>query len=292
MSDAFAEKKAKDFQSLLEVLRLEKQDDLFFRGHNMQVPWGRVYGGQVLAQALYAAHQTVSEEYKVHSQHAYFIRPGQVHIDIDFKVEIVRDGRGFCTRRVTALQNGKAILISSLSFQRPEDGLEQQCEFQADAPVEGLQTEHERQIEYCEAKGLDPDKRTLEIEYRSTNPFDHLNPAPMPPRVGVWMRASGKVDDPILNQALLSYMSDSYLLDTSLLPHGISYYNPKLQSASLDHALWFYDQIDASEWHYYELDSPKTSGARGLNFGKIYRQDGCLVAAAAQECLMRMVDSK
>lgn len=290
MSDAFAEKKAKDFQSLLEVLRLEKQDDLLFRGHNVQVPWGRVYGGQVLAQTLYAAHQTVSEDYRVHSQHAYFIRPGQIHIDIDFEVEIVRDGRGFCTRRVTALQNGKAILISSLSFQRPEDGLEQQCDFHADAPVEGLQTEHERQIEYCEAKGLDPDKRTLEIEYRNTNPFDHLNPTVMPPRAGVWMRASGKVDDPVLNQALLSYMSDSYLLDTSLLPHGISYNNPKLQSASLDHALWFYDQIDASQWHYYELDCPKTGGARGLNFGKIYRQDGHLVAAAAQECLMRMVE--
>lgn len=290
MSEPFADKKAQDFNTLLQVLKLEKQDELLFRGHNMPTAWGRVYGGQVLAQALYAAHQTVSSEFEVHSQHAYFIRPGQVNIDIDFHVELVRDGRGFCTRRVTASQAGKAILISSLSFQRPEQGLEQQCEFQPDAGFSGLQTEHERQIEYCEAKGLDPDKRTLEIEYRSTNPFDHLNPEPMPPRVGVWMRASGSVEDPILNQALMSYMSDSYLLDTSLLPHGISYYNRKLQSASLDHALWFYGQIDASQWHYYELDSPRTGGARGLNFGKIYREDGTLVAAAAQECLMRLVD--
>lgn len=290
MTEPFAEKKAEDFQSLLKVLHLEQQEPLLFRGHNMPTAWGRVYGGQVLAQALFAAHQTVSEDFNVHSQHAYFIRPGQVDIDIDFSVEVVRDGRGFCTRRVTALQNGKAILISSLSFQRPENGLEQQTDFVPDAKVDGLQTEHERQIEYCEAKGLDPNERTLEIEYRSTNPFDHLNPSPMPARVGVWMRASGKVIDPIINQALLAYMSDSYLLDTSLLPHGLSYYNPKLQSASLDHSLWFYDQIDASQWHYYELDSPKTGSARGLNFGKIYRQDGTLVAAAAQECLMRIVD--
>lgn len=288
LKQEFEAKKQKDFASLLKVLDLQQIDKNRFKGFNMPTAWHRVYGGQVIAQALLAAHTTVSEDFKVHSQHAYFLRPGQVDVDIYFDVEIVRDGRSFCSRRVTALQNDKPILISSLSFQRPETGMEHQHEFQPIADHAGLQTEHERQIVYCDHFGTDPDARTVEIEYRGALPFDHLAPVAMPSRTGVWMRAGGEAQGQILNQALLAYMSDSYLLDTSLLPHGVSYLSQDLQSASLDHALWFYGDVKAHEWHYYELDSPVTGSARGLNFGKIYKEDGTLVAAAAQECLIRM----
>ncbi|MCV6627811.1 MAG: thioesterase family protein [Cellvibrionaceae bacterium] len=288
--EQFAEKKQRDFAALLGVLDLERISESHYRGHNMPTAWHRVYGGQVLAQALYAAHLSVGPEFQVHSQHAYFLRPGRIDVDIDLHLEIVRDGRGFCTRRVTACQNDRPILISSLSFQRTENGLDYQAPFRPIAQPDQVQTEHERLIEYFQTKGLDPDQRTVEIEYRNTTPFDHIEPKPMAAHAGVWMRASGKVDSPILNQALLAYMSDSFLLDTSLLPHGLSYFNPKLQSASLDHALWFYGQVQAHQWHYYELDCPRTGSGRGVNLGKIYNKDGILVATAAQECLMRLVD--
>jgi len=291
MSDNFSDKKTQDFTTLLAVLNLEQLNRDTFAGHCMPTAWGRVYGGQVLAQALFAAQKTLDNDFKIHSQHAYFLRPGQPQHDIEFKVERVKDGRSFCTRRVTASQLGKPILISSLSFQKPESGLNHQVPFQPLADHQGLQHEHERLLAFGDKIGADMSKRTFEIEYRPTEPFDHASPTPQPHRTGIWMRACGSVgDNTLLNTCLLTYMSDSYLLDTSLLPHGLSYMNRRLQAASLDHALWFYGDFQADQWHYYELECPKTGNARGINFGKIYTESGELIAAAAQECLMRIND--
>lgn len=288
-NDPHSSKKAEDFATLLSVLKLTQIAEEQFTGQCMPTSWGRVYGGQVLAQSLYAAQKTLDNDFQIHSQHAYFLRPGQPQHSIEFSVEKVKDGRGFCTRRVTASQLGKPILISSLSFQKPETGLSHQLEFNPIANHQGLEHEYDRQLEFGQKVGLDMSKRTFEIEYRPTEPFDHNDPIPQAHRTGVWMRACGSVgNDQVLNNVLLSYMSDSYLLDTSLLPHGLSYFNRKLQSASLDHALWFYGDFQADQWHYYELESPKTGRGRGINFGKIYTEQGELIAAAAQECLVRL----
>lgn len=258
----------------------------------------QVFGGQMLAQALSAALNTVSPQRKVHSMHAYFIRLGKTDQPIAFDVEIVRDGGSFSTRRVVASQNDEPIFITSLSFQGEELG----PGFQVDlAPVvnpESLEDDCDRWNTLV-ASGSEAVAGALmnsvgdisfqPIECRPVAPVDWFAPRPQSAQTGVWLRVRGRLGDSAsLHQLMLTYMSDLYLYGTALRPHGMSVFTPGMQPASLDHSIWFHDQFRADEWLYYDLQTTWTGKARGLNFGKFYTQDGRLVASTAQEGLMRV----
>ncbi len=259
---------------LIEILQLDRIEKNVFRGGNADVGYDRqrIFGGQVIAQALMAAYQTI-ERRICHSLHCYFIRPGDQGIPVLYDVERARDGRSFSTRRVIAIQNGEQIFNLSASFQEPEEGLNHQ-EPMPDAPAP-------------EACGQS--HRINAIEIRAATAHNWADPKPAPARQQTWFRAHGDFGGNIaMNQAVLAYASDMSLLTTSLLPHGVSWMSAPVQMASLDHALWFHRPIQAAGWHLYDQECPSTSGARGFARGLIYAQDGTLVASACQEGLIRL----
>jgi acyl-CoA thioesterase-2 len=279
---------------LVDLLDLETLEVNLFRGRTSDEGWRRVYGGQVIGQALVAASRTVDEPRPAHSLHAYFIRPGDPAVPIVYTVHRDRDGKSFTTRRVVAVQHGQPIFNMAVSFQVEEGGLEHQFDMPEVPGPEGLLSE--RELRMRESDRI-PEKhrahwlRERPIEIRPVDPRDMFKPDKRPPVQYVWFRVAGPIgDDRALHQCMLAYASDMTLLDTCILPHGISWVNPKLQSASLDHALWFHEPFRADEWLLYAQDSPKASGARGLNRGSIYTRDGRLVASVAQEGLIRIRD--
>ena len=278
-------------EDLISLLNLEQIEVNLFRGHSPDVSWQRVFGGQVIGQALMAAYRTV-EDRICHSLHAYFIRPGDPKIPILYEVDRSRDGKSFTTRRVVAIQNGRQIFNLAASFQVEEQGFEHQIEM-PDVPMpEDLPTERERReaiIDRLPAAVRNHFTRPRPIEIRSVDPQDYINPAPMPPEQKVWFRTVKKMpEDRALHQCLLAYASDMTLLDTCIRPHGVSWISGKLQSASLDHAMWFHGPVSVDDWLLYVQDSPSASGSRGLNRGSIFSRDGRLVASVAQEGLIRM----
>ena len=269
---------------LVRILDLETLDLDMFRGFTPPGRDRRIYGGQVVAQALTAAYRTVDKRL-CHSMHAYFIRPGDPKVPILFQVDRARDGGTFSVRRVTAIQHGKQIFNLAASFQVPEDGFEHQSDMpQAPAP-EGLMNEEELRAK----AGLDPESRQIwPIEVRPCHPQPWGKATKLPPNDMCWMRARESVGLEIpVNQCALAYASDMTLLDPSLRPHGVDWNSGKLQVASLDHALWFHKASDFSEWHLYVQDSPSAAGGRGFNRGAIYTRQGVLVASATQEALIR-----
>jgi len=279
---------------LVDLLDLETLEVNLFRGRTSDEGWRRVYGGQVIGQALVAASRTVEEPRPAHSLHAYFIRPGDPAVPIVYTVHRDRDGKSFTTRRVVAVQHGQPIFNMAVSFQVEEEGLEHQFDMPEVPGPEGLLSD--RELRMRDSDRL-PEKlrshwlRERPIEIRPVDPRDLFNPDKRPPSQHVWFRVAGPIgDDRALHQCMLAYASDMTLLDTCILPHGVSWMNPKLQSASLDHALWFHEPFRADEWLLYVQDSPKASGARGLNRGSIYTRDGRLVASVAQEGLIRLRD--
>lgn len=281
-------------EDLIALLDLEVIEQNLFRGHNPEVTWQRVFGGQVIAQALVAAYRTVPEDRICHSLHAYFIRPGDPHIPILYEVDRARDGRSFTTRRVVAIQHGKQIFNLAASFQIQEDGFEHQIDMPDVALPENLPTDRERREKIADKL---PEAiathfaRPRPIEIRPVDPQDFINPQKMKPFQDVWMRATAAVPDDIrLNQAMLAYASDMTLLDTCARPHGVSWVSGKLQSASLDHALWFHHPVKMDDWLLYAQDSPSAQGARGFNRGSIYTREGKLIASVAQEGLVRYHD--
>jgi acyl-CoA thioesterase-2 len=276
---------------LLEILDLEAIETNIFRGVSPKDRWQRVYGGQVLGQALMAAQRTV-EGRACHSLHAYFLRPGDPKTPILYEVDRSRDGGSFTARRVVAIQNGQAIFTMAASFQAEEKGLEHQFEM-PDAPApETLPSEKQLRIEL--AADLPEEvhswiMRDRPIEIRAVDPRNRFVRAPHPPSQMVWVRAVGKLpDDVALHQCVLAYASDTTLLDTSLLPHGYSVFSKGMQLASLDHAMWFHRPFRADEWMLYVQDSPSASGARGFNRGSVFARDGALIASVAQEGLIRV----
>ncbi|TVP58947.1 MAG: acyl-CoA thioesterase II [Gemmatimonadales bacterium] len=279
-------------QDLLRLVDLEPLEHNIYRGQNRDIGTGRVFGGQVLAQALVAAQRTVEEERVAHSLHGYFILPGDLERPIVYFVDRLRDGGSFTTRRVTAIQHGKAIFNLSASFHREEPGLDHQ-EDPPDAPdPETLTSELERIRAVAdqlppELRGVLTQDRPLDI--RPVDPVDLFDPEPRPARRRMWVRAIGEVPDGLLrHQALLAYASDYGLLATVLQPHGVTIRTPGMQVASLDHALWYHRPVRMDEWHLYVIDSPSAAGARGFARGSIYSRDGALVASVAQEGLTRM----
>ena len=277
--------------TMLSVLDLEKIDDNVFRGVSPKDRWQRVFGGQVLGQALMAGSRTV-EGRPCHSLHAYFLRPGDPKTPILYSVDRSRDGRSFTVRRVVASQNGEQIFVMAASFQAPEDGLEHQAAMPEVPDPDTLKSEEQWRSEIAFSL---PEHvrawfmRPRPIEFRAVEPANRFAEGPQPPRQIVWCRAVRRLtDDSALHRCVLAYASHMTLLDTSLLPHGRTLFAPEMQLASLDHAIWFHRPFRADEWLLYAQDSPSGSGARGLNRGMIFRRDGALVASVAQEGLIRV----
>lgn len=277
---------------LLELLNLEALEVNIYRGQNRNIGTGRVFGGQVFAQALVAAQRTVPADRDAHSVHGYFLRAGDLAAPIVYFVDRPRDGGSFTSRRVTAIQHGEAIFHLSASFHISEPGLEHQMSMPEVPPPESLAPELELIREMADR--IPEPLRTFLTQDR---PFDFRPVAPNDPFVAevreparqVWFRAIARLpDERIIHQAVLAYASDYGLLPTALNPHGISLRDQRLQMASIDHSLWMHRPFRADEWLLYAMDSPAAAGARGFTRGTVYTRSGTLVASVAQEGLMRM----
>jgi acyl-CoA thioesterase-2 len=261
---------------IVEILDLEMIEENLYRGFHPKEKRGRLYGGQIMAQALVAAGRTVEEGRQPHSLHGYFLRPGDAKIPVVFSVHRIRDGGSFTTRRIAAIQHGQAIFSMDVSFQVLEQGLEHQIDMpNLKAPDEARLSaamKNDRFVTYLE-------------EYK-----ERLEEVPMAPYQHSWFRANGKIDsdDNLLHAALLTYQSDDALLSTARLPHRGKFKRSEMQSASLDHAMWFHYPTRADQWILYALDAPQSHAARGYNRGLMFTQDGKLVATAMQESLMRL----
>ena len=285
---------SKAVETLLSTLDLEPIEVNLFRGTSPKVGWQRVFGGQVIGQALVAAQRTVDNERKVHSLHGYFMRPGDPENPIIYEVDRIRDGGSFTTRRVVAIQHGHAIFSMSASFQIEESGLDHAIDMPDVPRPEQLASEKELAEQFIDHAPENVRKywqRERPIELRPTDLTHYISRKKLPPRQHVWFRATGPLpENPAIQAAVLAYASDMTLLDTSLYAHGRAVFDPALQVASLDHAMWFHQPIDMEKWHLYTQDSPNSSGARGFTRGSIYSEDGELVASAAQEGLIRLRD--
>ena len=283
----------KALEELLELLDLEQIETNIFRGMSPSDGWQRVYGGQVIGQALVAASRTVEDEARsAHSLHGYFLRPGDTTIPILYSVDRIRDGRSFTTRRVVAVQQGEAIFSMSVSFQVLERGLEHQNQIPDVPPPEtciDLQALRRQHSASTTQNIVDQANQPQPIELKFVEPFNEFNPNPAPPIQHVWVKTSGKMPKNYrLNQCLLAYASDLTLLDTSYRPHGIGWRNDKFQVASLDHSMWFHKPFVTDEWMLYQQDSPFAGGARGFSRGTIFNTKGDLIASVAQEGLIRL----
>jgi acyl-CoA thioesterase II len=281
-------------EELLGILDLEYLEQNLFRGRSPQVGWQRVFGGQVIGQALVAACRTVDVAARQpHSLHAYFLLPGDPKVPIIYEVDRIRDGRSFTTRRVKAIQHGQAIFSMSASFHVAETGLAHAFPMERVPMPEDLPDERDIRANVMPLMP-DPVRRYFEsdrpIELKPVEYGRYLSREPMPPRFNAWIRATGRLpDDPAIHQCVLAYASDMTLLDSSLIAHGRTVFERSIQAASLDHALWFHRPFRADEWLLYAQDSPSASGALGFSRGLICTRDGTLVASVAQEGLIRDV---
>jgi acyl-CoA thioesterase-2 len=278
---------------LIELLDLEPIEVNMFRGVSPDDSRQRVFGGQVAGQALVAAARTVDADRHVHSLHAYFLRPGDPTIPILYEVDRIRDGRSFTTRRVVAIQHGKAIFNLQTSFQVPEEGLTHAFDMPEVAPPDGLPNRQSRLARLAKERGIEVPDRPQAIDTRVVDWSFEDRADPLPPYQRVWLRADGKLpgDDLLLHTIVLTYASDMTLLDTTLLPHGGSWFDPTLFMASLDHAMWFHRPFRADEWLLYSQDTPTATSGRGLARGLVFTQEGTLVASVVQEGLIRVARS-
>lgn len=277
-------------RKLVELLDLSPTGDDHFQGDSEDLGFPNVFGGQVLGQSLMAASRTV-EDRLAHSLHAYFLRPGNHSLPIDYEVQRVRDGGSFSVRRVIARQDGKEILTAAVSFQVAEDGFEHQMEMPAVEGFEGLPSESdyvEKLLPHVPDAMKSKLARNRPVEIRPIDPVNPLRPEKKEPAKQSWLRVQGELpDDPILHRCLLAYASDFTFLGTSLNPHGVTFMSRNMQVASLDHAIWFHREFRIDDWLLYDKDSPSASGGRGFNRGNFFNRDGVLVASTTQEALIR-----
>jgi acyl-CoA thioesterase-2 len=276
---------------LLSILDLERLEVDLFRGRSPQVGWQRVFGGQVIGQALVAAVRTV-EGREPHSMHAYFLLPGDPKVPIIYDVDRIRDGKSFTTRRVTARQHGHPIFSMLVSFHVDEPGLDNQAPMPKVTPPDKLPNESELREKLLPTM---PDavrhyyERERPIELRPVEFDRYLGKAYPEGKFHIWFRATSRLpDDPSIHQCALAYASDYALLDTALVPMGRTLFEKEFMAASLDHALWLHRPFRADEWLLYAQDSPNLHGSRGFSRGLVFKQDGTLVASVAQEGLVRL----
>ena len=279
---------------LVDLLDLETIDINLFRGTQPDTLLQRVFGGQVAAQALVAGSRTVEDQLAVHSLHSYFLRPGDTAVPIVYDVERIRDGRSFSTRRIVARQHGRAIYYMTASFQIVEEGLEHQDAMpEVTSPDESWDMgEIFRKRSPDNADEWLREWAALELRYvGDSREGGSIANDERPSQSRLWIRVSGKLaDDPLLHQAAFTYASDMTLLGSTLVPHGIHVSHPRLQSASLDHTIWFHRPFRADQWLLYDQVSPSASGGRGLAIGRVFTEGGTLVATVAQEGLIRLRD--
>jgi acyl-CoA thioesterase-2 len=276
---------------LLGILDLEPLEVNLFRGRSPQAGWQRVFGGQVIGQALVAACRTVDGR-PPHSMHAYFLLAGDPKVPIIYDVDRIRDGKSFTTRRVVAIQHGQAIFTMAVSFHRDEEGLTHQAKMPEVPKPEDLPSEADVRAGVLPMMP-DPVRRYYErerpIELRPVEFGRYLGKKSEDAKFHLWIRTTGKLpDDPAIHQCVLAYASDMTLLDTALVPHGRTLFEKEFMAASLDHALWFHRPFRADDWLLYAQDSPNLGGARGFSRGLIFSRDGTLVASVAQEGLIRI----
>lgn len=278
---------------LLDALNLEQLDENRFRGRSIPTAWLRVFGGQTVAQALVATQRTVTDSRRVHSLHAYFLLAGDSSQPIDYEVDRIRDGGSFTTRRAVAYQNGNAIFTLAASFQTPESGLDHQVDLPPGLPgpdeVESQDELIARLGDAVPAPIRSYWLRERPIEMRPVVIDHYITRNRLDPKQHVWVRFAGKTpDDNARRSALLAYLSDMTLLDTSTFAHGRMIFDQDIQAASLDHAMWFHRDHPLNDWLLYTQDSPSSSGARGFTRGALYARDGTLIASVAQEGLIRL----
>lgn len=276
---------------LLEILDLEPLEHNLFRGRSPQEGWQRVFGGQVIGQALVAATRTVEAARPAHSLHGYFMRPGDPAVPIIYEVTRLRDGASFATRLVQAIQHGAAIFTLTASFHVAEEGFTHAFPAPDVPDPDALPDEVELKALII-AKAPENIRgyflRDRPIELRPVDVRHYVTREKLAPLQNVWVRATDRLpDDPAIHQAVLAYLSDMTLLDTAFFAHGTSVFDPDMLSASLDHAMWFHRPFRADEWLLYATDSPSASDARGFTRGLIYDRAGALIASTAQEGLMR-----
>ncbi len=282
----------KSASELIDLLTLERIEDKIFRGQNYVTPWKRIFGGQVLAQSLSAAYQTVPEDRFVHSMHGYFILTGDVNVPVIYSVETIRDGGSFTTRRVTAIQKGRPIFVMACSFQLKQEGFDHQNEMpDVDGP-EGLLTDIE-QGEQIQKFMPDVAKKIFArkqgaLEFRPVEKTVFENAFAGKKHRHVWMKLKSEEKLSIAQQhVLLAYASDYDLLLTSVYPHHSKVNVNELFIASLDHAMWFHRDLDFTDWMLYSIDSPSASNSRGMGYGRIFDRQGRLVSTVMQEGLIR-----
>ena len=280
-------------QEVLDILDLEPLEVNLFRGRSPQSRWQRVFGGQVIGQALVAACRTVEDvtARPPHSLHAYFLLGGDPKVPIIYEVDRIRDGKSFTTRNVKAIQHGRAIFSMSVSFHLSEPGLNHQVKM-PDVPKPDELPGDEELKERIYPLLPEPARRYYErerpIEFRPVEFSRYLGEKSENGRFDIWIRATGRLpDEPAIHQCVLAYASDMMLLDAALIPHGRSVFSEDIMAASLDHALWFHRPFRADEWLLYSQDSPSLADSRGFSRGLIFASDGTLVASVAQEGLLR-----
>jgi len=280
-------------KELLQLLKLEKIEENIFRGQSQDLGFGNVFGGQVVGQSLSAASQTVALDFHAHSLHGYFMLAGDAAKPIVYTVDCIRDGKSFVTRRVVAVQNGRAIFSMAASFHKKEQGYEHQDSMPDIHGPEGIESEVEmtrRLADKIPKAIIDKLLCKKPIEIRVVNPMDPFDPKTMPPEKYVWFKAIDKIPkNAAAHRYMLAYASDFHLVGTALYPHGKTFWSPDMQVASLDHSIWFHGDFQMDDWLLYAMKSPRASKGRGLNMGSIYTRNGNLVASVAQEGLMRPV---
>ncbi|MCB1527812.1 MAG: acyl-CoA thioesterase II [Hyphomicrobiaceae bacterium] len=278
-------------KSVLQILDIEQLDDSLFRGTSPQDGWQRVYGGQVLGQALMAAIRMVPPTRIAHSLHGYFLIGGDPRHPILYEVERTRDGGSFSTRRVKAIQHGRMIFVMGVSFHDPEPGLEHSAQMPDVPAPEDLRSANE-----VFAALLDKLPENMRAYWSRERPIDmrpvdltrYMKREAREPAQYIWLKPNGTLPDaPAVHQSMLAYASDFTLLDTALIAHGKVLFDPDMQLASLDHALWIHRPFRWDDWILYAQDSPSGSGSRGFCRGALYSRDGKLIASTAQEGLMR-----
>ncbi len=285
----------------LSKMHVEELDELLFRGEPLDMGLPRVFGGQVLGQALNAAVRTVEAERKPHSLHGYFLRPGDINRPIIYEVDPIRDGRSFATRRVVGKQRGQAIFNASISFHKAEEGLDHQIDLPDSIALpedvlpdvehfaELAKTIPDLTIDKLHKSSLVFDASIMEV--RTPELLKNLIPGKYKPQYGFWFKFNDGIgDDPIIHRTLLAFISDKALMSVGMMPHNIDFKKHRLIGASLDHAMWFHSEIRVNQWIYYHIDSPRAARARDFGRGSFYTQSGELIASTAQEGLIRIVE--
>lgn len=277
---------------LLELLSLETIEQGIYRGQSQDLGFGRVFGGQVIGQALSAAKQTITSG-ALHSFHSYFLRPGDSAKPIVYDVEKIRDGKSISSRRVQAIQNGKPIFFLTASFHTASGGFEHQAEMPDVQGPEGLASERDIALQFASQIPKPLRQRfTCEkpIEIRPVEFYNPLSPEKTAPKRHVWMKANGALpDDPRIHRYLLAYASDFSFLPVASQPHGVSFMTPNFQMATIDHSMWFHRPFRFDDWLLYVVDSPSASDDRGFVTGKFFDRRGRLIASTAQEGVMRSI---